>query len=91
MGIIIRKGMMNIPVLNLVYTLVHRTSYRWNIRLLQESKDLKKRKSKCHHIIRVLIYVCTNRTKKALCAMHGSFLNCMQASMMPFDPHFIIQ
>ena len=74
MGIIIRKGMMNIPVLNLVYTLVHRTSYRWNIRLLQESKDLKKRESKCHHIIRVLIYVCTNRTKKLSVQCTGAFL-----------------
>lgn len=34
----------------------------------------EKRESKFHHIIRVLIYVCTNRTQKALCAMHGSFL-----------------
>ena len=73
MGIIIRKGMMNIPVLNLVYTLVHRTCCRWNIRLLQESKDLKKRESKCHHIIRVLIYVCTNRIKKLSVQCTGAF------------------
>lgn len=55
MGIIIRKGMMNIPVLNLVYTLVHRTSYRWNIRLLQESKDLKKEKQVSSYNSRVNI------------------------------------
>lgn len=74
MGIIIRKGMMNIPVLNLMYTLVHRTSCRWNIRLLQESKDLKKRESKFHHIIRVLIYVYTNRTKSSLCNARELFI-----------------
>lgn len=56
-----------------MYTLVHRTSCRWNIRLLQESKDLKKRESKCHHIIRVLIYVCTNRTKKLSVQCTGAF------------------
>ena len=102
MGIIIRKGMMNIPVLNLMYTLVHRTSCRWNIRLLQESKDLKKRESKFHHIIRVLIYVYTNRTKSSLCNARELFICrpllicavCINYRLKEagenFDPHFII-
>lgn len=52
MEIIMLRGMINIPALTLMYTLVHQTRLRWNIRLLQDFKDLKKRENKCHHISR---------------------------------------
>ena len=35
-----------------------------NAGIEEDQKKIREWESKCHHIIRVLIYVCTNRTKK---------------------------